>query len=139
MTTTSGKSTESQTIIPYLCASGADEAIIFYQEVFGATVEGDVWREQPDGRVGHCELQLGGMRFFVSDEYEALGVLSPQSRGGTTVSLVLIVDDVDGTWARAVGRGATVDRDITVARGVRSGWLLDPWGHRWNLRGPHRG
>jgi PhnB protein len=125
--------TASQTMTAYLCAKGAADAIQFYRQVFGATLHGSPWRDPADGRIGHCELHLGGTRFFLSDEYPELGVLSPLSRGGTGVSFVVIVDDVDAVWARALERGAKVDRDITVGNGMRSGWLHDPWGHRWNI------
>ena len=46
--------------------------------MFGAKVEGQIWRN-PDGRIGHAELHVGGMRFFISDEYETLDVLSPET------------------------------------------------------------
>jgi PhnB protein len=125
--------TENQTMTAYLCAKGATDAIDFYGDVFGATLHGDPWKDPADGRIGHCELHLGTTRFYLSDEYPELGVLSPLSRGGTGVSFVVVVDDVDTVWARALERGATVDRDLTVGNGMRSGWLHDPWGHRWNV------
>jgi PhnB protein len=126
-------STDVQVMTPYLCAKGAEKAIAFYGTVFGAEVAGDLWRDPSGGRVGHAELHLGGMRFFVSDEYAELDVLSPQSRGGTTVAFVVIVDDIDKVWAKALAHGATVERDVTVDNGMRGGWLRDPWGHRWNV------
>ena len=125
--------TEHQTMTAYLCAKGAPDAIQFYEEVFGATLHGEPWRDPADGRIGHSELHLGGTRFFLSDEYPELGVLSPLTHGGTGVAFVVVVDDVDEVWARALERGATVDRDLTVGNGMRSGWLHDPWGHRWNV------
>lgn len=130
---TTSTETQTQTLIPYLCARGAGEAIALYESVFGAEVIGDVWRDPDDGRVGHAELRIGDMAFYLSDEYEWLGVLSPTSRGGTTVSLVLLVDDLDPVWEIALERGATVEHDITVDYGRRAGWLTDPWGHRWNV------
>lgn len=125
--------TQTQTLTPYLCARGAAEAMAFYEAVFGAEAIGDVWRDPDDGRVGHAELRVGDMVFYLSDEYESLGVLSPSARGGTTVSLVLRVDELDPVWERALERGATVERDITFDHGRRAGWLTDPWGHRWNV------
>jgi uncharacterized glyoxalase superfamily protein PhnB len=123
----------TQTLTPYLCARGAEDAIGFYRDVFGAALVGEVYRDPDDGRIGHAELSVGATTFYLADEYEALGVLSPSSRGGTTVSFVLLVDDVDATWAAALDRGATPEREITVAHGMRAGWLKDPWGHRWNV------
>jgi PhnB protein len=125
--------TTTQTMTAYLCAKGAADAIEFYEKVFGATLHGDPWRDPSDGRIGHSELHLGGTQFYLSDEYPELGVLSPTTRGGSTVAFVVIVDDVDTIWARALERGAKVDRDLSVGNGMRSGWLHDPWGHRWNI------
>lgn len=123
----------AQTMTAYLCARGAEEAIGFYREVFGAKVVGEIWRDPVDGRVGHSELEVGGSTFYLSDEYESLGVHSPLHYGGTTVAFVLVVDDVDAVWAAAVARGAKVDREVTEDNGMRGGWLHDPWGHRWNI------
>jgi PhnB protein len=125
--------TSTQTMTAYLCVKGAADAIKFYEEVFGATVHGPPWLDPADGRIGHSELHLGGSQFYLSDEYPELDVLSPTTRGGHSVSFVVIVDDVDAVWARAIERGAMVDRDIEVGNGMRSGWLQDPWGHRWNI------
>lgn len=133
MTSTGPRTARIQTITPYLCVKGAEGAIAFYESVFGAKVVGDVWHDPDDGRVGHAELEIGDMRLYISDEYESLGVLSPQTRGGTTVSFVLAVDELDRVWARALDEGATVDREITVQYGMRAGWLYDPWGHRWQV------
>ena len=130
---TDERSTRAQTLTPYLCVRGAADAITFYETVFHAKVEGEIWRDPADGRIGHAELHVGGMRLFISDEYETLDVLSPESRGGTTVSFVLLVDDVDAVWQRALEHGATMERDMTVDHGMRAGWLRDPWGHRWNI------
>ncbi|CAA9250027.1 MAG: hypothetical protein AVDCRST_MAG50-2555 [uncultured Acidimicrobiales bacterium] len=138
-TTATTASTGVRTMTPYLCARGATDAITFYGDVFGAQVQGEPWLDPTDGRIGHAELLLGDTRFYISDEYEALDVLSPQGRGGTTVSFVVVVEDVDTVWAKALQRGATLERDITVGNGLRSGWLRDPWGHRWNVGEIHEG
>lgn len=131
--TTQSEPVRTQTLTPYLCARGAADAIAFYTSVFGAELIGEVWHDPDDGRVGHAELQIGDTRLYVSDEYEEIGVLSPQTWGGTTVSFVLVVDDVDAAWTAALENGAIVERDITVDHGMRGGWVRDPWGHRWNV------
>ncbi len=133
MTEATAEGTRLQTLTPYLCVKGADAAIAFYESVFGARLEGEAWRVPTDARVGHAELHVGGIRFFLSDEYADLDVLSPLSRGGTTVAFVLLVDDVETAWRRALDAGATVEREVVEDHGMRSGWLRDPWGHRWNV------
>ncbi len=124
----------TQTITPYLCAANARDAIDWYRKHFRASVS-NVF---DDGdRVGHAELEFGGAVFFLSDEYPELGVVAPTSQGsGSSSSMVISVADVDGIIARAVEGGAELQRPISEGRGSRSGWILDPFGHRWNFATP---
>ncbi|XVV16854.1 VOC family protein [Actinoplanes sp. CA-131856] len=122
-------------LVPYLCCAGAASAIDFYTSVFGA-VEVQRWTAD-DGRIGHAELTVGGETLFLADEHPEIGVRGPHSIGGTAVSFVLSVPDADDTLSRAVQAGATVDRPVTAQDdGARSGWIIDPFGHRWNLHTP---
>jgi PhnB protein len=117
-------------ITPYLTVKGAASALEFYEKAFGAKV---LFRmDDKDGRVGHAEIQIGDSRVMLSDEAPELGVSSPQSVGGTPVSIHLYTDDVDATVARAVAAGARVTRPVADQfYGDRSGVLTDPFGHRW--------
>jgi PhnB protein len=125
----------SQTLTPYLCCAGAAAAIDFYTIVFGA-VQMQRWTA-PDGRIGHAELELAGQRLYVADEHPEIGVRGPRALGGTAVSFVLTVPDADVTVARAVDAGATLERPVTVQEyGARAGWIVDPFGHRWNVQTP---
>ncbi len=122
------------TLTPYLCCRDAHRAIDWYREAFGAERVGDIFPMGPgDDRVGHAELRVGDATFFLSDEWPEGDVLSPEARGGATTAFVLYVPDVDATYDRAVALGATAQRPIVEAHGARSGWLLDPFGHRWNV------
>jgi PhnB protein len=124
-----------QGLVPYLCCADAAAAINFYTTVFGAT-ESQRWTA-PDGRIGHAELDLAGSPLFLADEHPEIGVRGPHAYGGTPVSLVLVVPDADATVAEAVTAGATVERPVTDQDdGARAGWLIDPFGHRWNLHTP---
>src|SRR5262245_19583397 len=72
-------------VTPYLSIKGGGEAIEFYKKAFGAK---ELMRMPgPDGKVGHAELQIGDSRVMLADEYVQMDFLSPQSRGGTTVTL----------------------------------------------------
>ena len=127
------------TVTPYLCATDATAAIEFYKQAFGAVVTLLLPDEQ--GRVSHATLQVGGAEFYLSDEYPAIDVRSPQTLGGSPVLIVLDVPDVDALFAQAVAAGATVDRPLAVEfdGALRNGKLIDPFGHRWMLsttRGP---
>lgn len=123
------------TLTPYLCAHDAAAALDFYALAFGA-VETMRWTNPSDGSIGHAELDIGGAVVMVSDEWPEGGVFSPRTVGRTTVSLVLEVDDADAAFERAVAAGATVDRPVTDSPHGRNGWLVDPYGHRWNITGP---
>ncbi|MBG0568519.1 VOC family protein [Actinoplanes aureus] len=122
-------------MVPYLCCADAAAAIEFYTAVFEA-VEVERWTGD-DGRIGHAELTLAGQPLYLADEHPEIGVRSPRALGGTPVSLVLTVPDADATAARAVAAGATVERPVVVQDdGARAGWIIDPFGHRWNLQTP---
>jgi PhnB protein len=125
----------SQKLTPYLCCADAAAAIDFYSTVFGAT-QVQRWTA-PDGRIGHAELDLAGQRLYLADEHPEIGAQGPRTLGGTPVSFVLDVPDADATVARAVDAGATVERPVTTQEhGARSGWILDPFGHRWSIQTP---
>jgi PhnB protein len=123
------------TVTAYLCASPASDAIEFYKKAFGAT---ELYRlAEDDGRIGHAEIVIGGTTLFISDDAPNLDVLSPTKLPGHSVSFVLSVPDVDAAWHRAIHLGAKVQRPITEAPYGRGGWIVDPFGHVWNLMTPN--
>jgi PhnB protein len=117
-------------VTPYLIVKGADRAIAFYALAFGAR---ELERfASPDGRIGHAELQIGDSRVMLADEHPEIGARSPESIGGTPVTMTLYVEDVDATVARAVAAGATVTRPVADQfYGDRTGGIMDPFGHVW--------
>jgi len=120
------------TVTPYLSVRGAAQAIEFYKKAFGAK---EIMRMPgPEGKLGHAEIRIGDSRVMLSDEYEAMAFLSPQSRGGTTVHIHLYVRDVDATVARAMAAGAKVVRPVQDQfYGDRTGSIEDPFGHMWHV------
>lgn len=126
----------AQVITPYLCVHDAPAAIEWYREHFGAAVANVLeW----EGRIGHAEVDVAGAVFYLSDEAPKLGVLSPRTKGeSVTQSNVLLVAAVDEFVDRAVRGGAVLQRPIEESHGTRNGWLLDPFGHRWNVGTPVR-
>jgi PhnB protein len=119
---------------PYLCAKDAAAAIAFYQEAFGAT---ETSRMSDGGKVAHAELAINGASIFLSDEYPEIDVLSPQSLGGSPVTLHLTVPDVDAVVERAVAAGAQLLRPVADQfHGHRNGKLKDPFGHVWKISTP---
>jgi PhnB protein len=118
-------------VTPYLTVASADDAIAWYQRALGAHL---VYRMEWQGKVGHAELALGGGHVMLADEYPAMDILGPGSRGGTTVSLLLYVDDADAARARAIAEGATELQPLgDQPWGDRSCQIRDPFGHRWTL------
>ena len=120
------------TATPYLIVNGAAEAIEFYKRAFGAT---ELLRmTDPQGRIGHAEIRVGDSVIMLADEHPDMGYRGPRSMGGSSVSILLYVDDVDTIFDRALSAGATVQRPIANQfYGDRSGKLEDPFGHVWTI------
>jgi PhnB protein len=123
---------DRQVVTPYLAVDDGPAALDFYTRALGAEVV--VRMVGDDGRVGHAEFHVGAARFYLSDEYPEIGVHSPHSLGGTTVTLHVDLDDVDDAFRRAVDAGATaMGEPADQPHGARHGTLIDPFGHRWML------
>ncbi len=120
------------TVTPYLLIQGASDAIAFYVRVFGAE---EITRlTAPDGRIGHAEIRIGSSTIMIADEHPEMDFLGPQSRGGTTVSLLIYVDHADDVFNNALKCGATELRPLCDQfYGDRSGTVVDPWGHVWSI------
>jgi PhnB protein len=117
---------------PYLIIGGAAEAIEFYKSVFGATER--VRMDQPDGRIGHAELDIGAALVMLADEFPEMDIRGPKTIGGSPVTLALYVDDVDAVFAAALAAGATERRPVEDKfYGDRAGQFVDPWGHIWDV------
>jgi len=117
-------------VTPYLIVNGAARAIEFYKQAFGAT---ETFRmEGPGGRVGHAEIKIGDSHIMLADEHPEMGARGPQTIGGSPISLVLYVEDVDATVSQAVEAGAKLTRPVkNQFYGDRTGGLEDPFGHAW--------
>ncbi|GAA4954692.1 VOC family protein [Streptomonospora halophila] len=123
---------EVDTLVCYLCVDGADAAISFYRRAFGA-VEDERWTGG-DGRVGHARITVEGAPVYLADEHPELGLRGPRAAGGTPVSLMLTVADADAVFEAALAAGATAERPVAdQPYGMRTGWLRDPFGHRWGI------
>jgi PhnB protein len=120
------------TATPYLIIKGAAKAIDFYKNAFGAT---ELTRfPRPNGTVGHAELKIGDSPIMMADEMPDMGYRSPQSLGGTAVSILIYVDDVDAVAKRAINAGAKVLKPVQDQfYGDRSGFFQDPFGHQWTI------
>lgn len=116
-------------ITPYLICKNAEAAIDFYTRAFGAT---ELFRIGEPGMVGHAELKLGNSIIMLADEFPQMGALSPETVGGTPLSLMMYVEDVDSFSQKAIAEGLEVLRAVEDQfYGDRSGQFKDPFGHVW--------
>jgi PhnB protein len=122
-----------QALTPYLCCKGAARALEFYVKVFGGT-ELTRWTDPSTGTIGHAEVRLADSVLMLADEHPEIGVLSPQSLGGSPVALHLYVADVDAVAREAVAAGGTLLRPVADQEyGERGCKLADPFGHVWMI------
>ena len=118
-------------VTPYLVVDDAAKAIEFYKQAFGAE---EKFRMPMGDRIGHAEIKIGDSFVMLADEFPDMDHLGPKSRGGTTVSLLLYVNDVDSAFKTAVDAGAKELRPLeNQFWGDRMGSLTDPFGHQWSL------
>lgn len=120
------------TATPYLIIRGAADAIEFYKKALGAI---ELFRfPAPDGKIGHAEIKIGDSPIMLADEYPEMGYKGPQTLGGSPVSIMIYVDDVDTVFNRAVAAGASVKEAVSDKfYGDRMGTVTDPFGHVWHV------
>ncbi|CAN5203607.1 N/A [soil metagenome] len=117
-----------------LTVGDAAAAIGFYSQAFDATERSRV--ETPSGQIV-AEMSIDGGTFFVVDENPDAFNLSPETLGGTSVRMSLIVDDADSRTAQAIAAGATVVFAVAdQPYGLRQGRVADPYGHHWLIGTP---
>ena len=121
-----------QAVTPHIVVRGAARAVDWYTDVLAA--EERLRIPVPDGRLMSVELRFGDSTVMLADEFPEMGIVSPQTLGGTYMALHLMVADVDGVWQRAFDAGAEVFHPLQDSFwGERHGQVIDPFGHRWGL------
>jgi PhnB protein len=120
-------------IAPMLSVRTGAKAIEFYKAAFGA---GELFRiDSASGEVV-ARLSVGGAEFWVADESPEHLNFSPESLGGGSVRMVMIVEDPDAAFERAVAAGAKVVWPVSNQYGWRLGRIVDPFGHHWEIGKP---
>src|SRR5688572_28263870 len=118
-------------VTPYLVIDGAAEALEYYKKAFGAI---ELFRMDHEGKIGHAEIKIGDSPIMLSDEHPQMGYVGPQTLGGSPVSLMICVDDVDKTYPQAIAAGG---QELKALQDQfyrdRSGTLKDPFGHIWTV------
>src|SRR2546429_8236867 len=93
-------------VTPYLIIRDAARALDFYKKAFGAT---ELMRlPGPGGKIGHAEIRIGEGNVMLADEMPDMGHESPKALGGTPVTLMFYVADVDAQFATAVAAGGEI-------------------------------
>ncbi len=118
------------TVTPYLILHDAAGAIEFYKRAFGAV---ELYRMAgPGGKVGHAEIKIGDSPVMLADEHPEMGARSPKSIGGSPISILIYVENVDAVVQQAVAAGANLFRPVeNKFYGDRSGGVEDPYGYQW--------
>ena len=121
-----------RSITPYLVVKGAVRAIEFYKQAFGAT---ELMRiPGPNDTIMHAEIRIGDSVIMLADEMPGGPYRSPEAFGGSPVSLMVYIENVDNVFARALSLGARQVREVQDQfYGDRSGNLIDPFGHVWTV------
>jgi PhnB protein len=120
-------------IAPMLSVRNGANAIEFYKAAFGTR---EVFRHDDDKGSVVARLSVEGAEFWVADESPEHQNFSPETLNGGTVRLVMVVNDPDGAFARAVEAGAKVVRPVSNEYGWRLGRIVDPYGHHWEIGKP---
>ena len=122
-------------VVAQLSVRRGREAVAFYQAAFGAT---EVYRVggTDDHEAVVAQLAVGDATFWVADESPEHGNFSPETVGGATTRLLLVVDDPAAVVDRAVAAGATVVHPVVEEHGWRLGRVRDPFGHHWEIGRP---
>jgi PhnB protein len=121
------------TIAPMLSVRNGARAIEFYKKAFGA---GELFRLDSETGEVVARLSVRAAEFWVADESPEHQNFSPESLGGGSVRMVMIVADPDAAFERAVAAGATVVWPVSNQYGWRLGRIVDPFGHHWEIGKP---
>jgi PhnB protein len=125
---------QQTSIAPMLSVRNGAKAVEFYQAAFSAIV---VFRLDGDDGAVVARLSVSNAEFWVADESPEHLNFSPETLGGATTRLVMVVESPDDVFARAVAAGATVVQPVAdQPYGWRVGRIVDPFGHHWEIGKP---
>ncbi len=120
-------------IAPMLSVRRGMIAIEFYKAAFGAD---EMFRVDDGNGSVVARLSVGQAEFWVADESPEHHNFSPETLGGGTARMVMIVENPDAAFDRAVAAGATVIWAVENKYGWRLGRIVDPFGHHWEIGKP---
>jgi PhnB protein len=124
---------QKTTIAPMLSVRNGKRAIEFYKAAFGAV---ELFRVENESGEVVAQLSVGKAEFWLADESPERFNFSPESLGGGSVRIVMIVEDPDAAFEQAVAAGASVVWPVNNEHGWRIGRIVDPFGHHWEIGKP---
>jgi len=125
--------THRTSIAPMLSVRRGVQALEFYKAAFGAE---ELFRVDAEDGALVARLSVAGAEFWLADESPQHLNFSPESLGGGSVRMIMIVEDPDGAVQRAVAAGASIVWPVSNQYGWRLGRIVDPFGHHWEIGKP---
>ncbi len=110
VTTTTTTPGRYRTLTPYIAVVDAPRALEWYEEVFAARRSGDHVVD-PDGRIGHAELEIGDTVLMLGEDRGQ----DSWTPGSSRHSIFVLVPDPDATVARGVAGGARLERPVSTS------------------------
>ena len=125
---------EKLTVAPLLSVRNGLQAIDFYKAAFGAC---EMSRIQDDSGSVVAHFSIGKSEFWLADESPEHGNFSPESLGGSSVRMVIVAENPDAAFERAVSAGSKIVIPVEdQPYGWRVGRVVDPFGHHWEIGKP---
>jgi uncharacterized glyoxalase superfamily protein PhnB len=111
------------TVTAVLTIDGAEGAIAFYKQAFGATERARM--AGPDGKIMHAEIVIGDSVVMVNDAIQG---------PATQSKLHIYVPDCDAVYGQALAAGAATEMPLQdMFWGDRYGTVKDPYGNSWGV------
>lgn len=121
-----------RSVQPYLMFKKCLEALAFYAKAFSAKEKLRI--PNPDGRMGHAEMQIGDSIIMMADEAPEMEAFSVEHFGGSPVSILIYTEDCDALYKQAIEAGAKSMREPTdQPYGDRMAGVKDPFGYMWYI------
>jgi PhnB protein len=114
-------------IAPWISVENATEAVAFYIAAFGAVELERLANELGD--VDIARLSVGGADFWIQNDPAS----TPDALHGSSVRMILTVDDPDSVFAQSLAAGASEIASMYEEHGWRIGRIADPSGHHWEI------
>jgi PhnB protein len=124
---------KSVSIVPMLSVRRGAQAVDFYKAAFGAK---ELFRLDDEAGKVVAQLSVAGAEFWVADESPEHLNFSPESVGGSTTRMTMVIPGPDASFARAIAAGATEVWPVDNRYGWRLGRVVDPFGHHWEIGKP---